>query len=376
MVDQIRASTRLLSLIQVAVLLACPIAAQTPRWTVVEELRIGRADGAGPDVFGSVRNVFADAFGRAWVLDSRSIEMRLFDEQGQFVRAVGRRGDGPGEFGTSPCAFLGLSEELWVESARRWESLDSAGAPLKRRPVLGNVVVCGERQWTPDGRFVVQHSERDPTTGEAVRTYVTYRMGPDGELVADGTFAAPALPEPWSVTWARVGTFPITRTVPFSHRPRAQLGPTGDLWITAGEGTYEIRRQTLTGAVVYMIRRPHTPVRIPEALRNAAMLEFRVDGGIPEGGFDEDEVPREYPPFDSYFVARDGTLFVRRHIEGGRVVLDIFAPDGRYLAEAAVPDNFGNITITDVVGDKMYGFLRDELDLQYPVRLGIRRTGR
>ena len=64
-----------------------------------------------------------------------------------------------------------------------------------------------------------------------------------------------------------------------------------------------------------------------------------------------------------------------RRVASGGLVLDVFSPEGRYLAEAAVPDNFADITLSIVVGDEMYGTLRDALGVPYVVRLGIRREG-
>ena len=45
--------------------------------------------------------------GRLWIGDSQGKDVRVFDADGQFVRAVGQPGEGPGEFGS-------------VGSVRRW----------------------------------------------------------------------------------------------------------------------------------------------------------------------------------------------------------------------------------------------------------------
>ena len=76
-------------------------AGQGTPWTVARTptVSIGSADGDLPyqldRVFGAVR--LAD--GTIVIGNSGSSELRLFDARGKFLRAIGRRGAGPGEFG-------------------------------------------------------------------------------------------------------------------------------------------------------------------------------------------------------------------------------------------------------------------------------------
>src|SRR5512134_3205390 len=51
-------------------------------WRVVEELRIGALEGEGPDLFGEVSALEADAEGRIYVLESQALELRVFDRAG------------------------------------------------------------------------------------------------------------------------------------------------------------------------------------------------------------------------------------------------------------------------------------------------------
>ena len=127
-------------------------------WRLVEDLRIGEFDGTGPYVFGSLRSVIPDPMGRIWVLEGQAFELRLFDAEGRFVRAVGRQGEGPGEFASNPCAFAGPDGEIWVESGGRWQRFDTAGVLLGGQPVT-STLGCGIRRWLPDGRFLAVNSD-------------------------------------------------------------------------------------------------------------------------------------------------------------------------------------------------------------------------
>ena len=68
---------------------------ETERWVVREDLRIGVLDGEAPYVFGRVTMVRPATQGRFWVMDRLALELRLFDSDGRFERAVGGRGEGP-----------------------------------------------------------------------------------------------------------------------------------------------------------------------------------------------------------------------------------------------------------------------------------------
>src|SRR6187551_3395842 len=71
--------------------------ASVPQLTLVEELRIGGAE-EGPASFTTIAGLGFDAEGRIWVLDRQTQELRVFGRNGEFVRNIGQRGSGPGEF--------------------------------------------------------------------------------------------------------------------------------------------------------------------------------------------------------------------------------------------------------------------------------------
>ena len=55
-------------------------------------------DADDSEVFGSVREIVVDAAGVSYLLDSQLHEIRAFSPTGEFLRSLGRNGEGPGEF--------------------------------------------------------------------------------------------------------------------------------------------------------------------------------------------------------------------------------------------------------------------------------------
>jgi hypothetical protein len=70
------------------------------RWTVEARplVRIGGASGEGPTELAQVLGVARMADGKIVIADGGSTELRVFSPTGEFIRAIGRKGQGPGEF--------------------------------------------------------------------------------------------------------------------------------------------------------------------------------------------------------------------------------------------------------------------------------------
>ena len=87
---------RLLGLAVVAIVISGPPLGAQARWSLVENLRIGSEED-GPYLFTQIRGVAVGERGSIFVLEYRAQEIRLFDNQGKFVKRVARSGSGPGE---------------------------------------------------------------------------------------------------------------------------------------------------------------------------------------------------------------------------------------------------------------------------------------
>lgn len=83
-------------------------------WLVVEDLRLGSPDAAGPDLFGQIVSLEIDQDGRFWILEQQTQELRVFSATGEHVRTVGRAGAGPGEFRQAAKIEMGSDGHMWV----------------------------------------------------------------------------------------------------------------------------------------------------------------------------------------------------------------------------------------------------------------------
>jgi hypothetical protein len=340
-------------------------------WTLTEELRIGRVEGDGPDVFGQIRNVIPGAAGTIWILDSQSRELKQFGPDGAFLRTLGGPGGGPGEFGSNPCAFAGQDGEIWVESGNRWQRWTADGELLGAQPVTRSLG-CGIRAWRGD-ELVTGDVEYDPATRERSVFLILHDRSPQGTVTVRDTVPMPTLPDGPTVQWLEGERVRSTGPLPLAHMPRVFLEDSGFLWVSDGGGPYRFRRQTLEGDTVLIVERDYEPVAVPDSIRSAEIEGLFQPGlGYPDG-FDPSSVPGVFPPFEQIIEAQDGTLWLRRRVQGGEPAYDVFNDRGAFLGPVPLPPGLLDFSERVITADHIYGIARDELDVQYVVRLRIRR---
>src|ERR1019366_446561 len=80
------------------------------------------------DTFGQLRGVARTLAGDIVVADQHNYALRYFGPTGKFVRAVGRRGDGPGEF-QMILRMLHCGDSLYVNefSSDKWSVFSATG---------------------------------------------------------------------------------------------------------------------------------------------------------------------------------------------------------------------------------------------------------
>jgi hypothetical protein len=360
------------------------------RWTLraeprlVEELRIGALDGAPELQFGQIAAIDVAADGTMYVLDAQAAQVRIFDAQGRFVRAVGRPGGGPGEVSPAAAAVLaGEDGTVYIADVMRQRiaafGADGAEIGSTSMPMQQGIPVRWEI--TRDRRFAVQLRSmpfpgmtnvvmrdrivtRDPGSEradtllemESGRTFEVsggmprmrlFESEPVWALLPDGRLAR-ATNDAFRVEIiGRGGGVERVLTMPFERRP-------------LGDGDRDAFRRLLREA----ISQQAPPAAVEQILQN---LEFAD----------------HYPAFATFAAGPAGTLWVQRirtasdvEAEGGRFdaqdigspVWDIFDEKGRLLGNLRMPDGF---TPLRFVGSLIYGVLRDDLDVPHVARLRV-----
>ena len=168
-----------------------------------EVYRVGSVTGEDWEQFGNVRALGFDGMGRLYVYDSQANRITVVGPGGEFLRAFGRSGEGPGEF----------------------RSADGFAVMRDGRVVMGDLGHRAYQIFDANGDF-----ER------------MVRMAPEpGDVRLTALLADPGGEAVFSVVGAqnlRVGMATTGRTIPHTSRPVERLILTGDVAVkdTVAEG--------------------------------------------------------------------------------------------------------------------------------------------
>lgn len=344
-------------------------------WTLEEELRIGVVEGNPDYQFGEVWGITIDSRGRIFVLDFHAQHIQVYSPDGVYQQTVGGPGGGPGELRGAVAVFMGPGDTILVQDNRAYRfnrySPDgsSAGGFMmaleERRPrsikATGSGVIAEhfEPRGTPD-----QPDVQNPVDGIVL-------------LATDGTIIDTLL------------TFPsmAARGVHI-YAPEMIWDLTDDSDLVCGDNdeyrihVYSNRR------LERIITRPFDRRPVSDSEREA--IKERFYAGPPA------QAPREavdllwsrtqihdfFPAFQDLAIGPLGSLWTRRvqpvselsEVEDfdidnlGAPEWDVFDSEGHFLGVLTMPRRFKPMLFR---ADKIYGVWRDDLDVQYVVRLRI-----
>lgn len=343
-------------------------------WRLVEEVRIGAADGEGPEVFGNVVDVALDEMGRVWVADGQQNQIRVFDARGNHVRSVGKKGGGPGEFAGIDGMEWAPDWRLWVLDAgnSRFAVYDSSGTLVgtqRRNSILSSTPWPG--RFDDQGRLYDVNGQVG-SDGSIETTIV--RSAQDGQ--GADTFRVPRFePALFRLARGNATNRVITEVnVPFTGSQVWAVDPQGYVWV-ANTARYRIERHAFSGGIDRIVERTHTPVPVSREERTRMLERYR--GFIQKGGkVDLARIPDTHPALNGFLFDDTGHLWVSATTDArkGRV-LDVFEPAGTYLGRVAFPSPAVG-SVRTIRGGRLVVVARDSLDVPTIILMRIEKPGR
>lgn len=370
------------------------VAGEAPRLGVQEEVRIGELDGADEYTFGRITDVAVAADGRIYVLDGQALNVRIFAPDGAHLRTFGRSGGGPGEL-KQPGGMVFLADgRLLVRDPgnTRMNIYSADGEALTTWPIPGGFFTSAPVFTDRAGRVYSDVIvERDSVT----RQFKVGLMRMDAEGTVLDTIRRPyADYQAPTVSAQRVsaqGSSMSMSNVPFWPQAVSTLNREGE-FVGGISDRYAVDTWRADGTVLRLARDVAPAAVDPAEAQTAVERTTRSMRNLDAAWkWNAPEPPATKPFFREVRVGEDGRIWVQLSQPAVRqppdpdarpdpnglpaldswiepMAYDIFEGDGRFVGTVALPDRFRLHTMR---GDHVWGVIRDELDVQYVVRLKI-----
>jgi hypothetical protein len=355
-------------------------------WTFEEEMRIGALEGDPEFQFGQVGFISLDSKDQIYVADIQAQHIQVYAPDGSYVRTIGKRGSGPGEFQGAAFVLVGPGDTLLVPDVQNQRInrftpdgsvLGSVrielqqGLPIIFQGTEGGLMAQQVRQFALPGQPAIENPQ------DAIRT-----LAPDGTV------------QDTLLTFASGETFQLSGGAPqfkfYSAEPAWDV--TDDRLLFAVNDDYRIDVYSTTGELERVIKKSFERQPVGQRDKDALMTFLEnawADAGVPAEAINQLKQNVSYgeffPAFATLTTGPSGTTLVQ-HIQAaselsdeeyeawnpiedqGAPEWDVFDSQGRYLGIVTMPRRFAPRMFR---GDKVYGVWRDELDVQYVVRLRI-----
>ena len=303
-----------------------------PRWELQEQLRIGAVDGEGPDLFGEVRDLELGSGGEVLVLDGQSSEVRVFGQNGAYLRTLGRPGQGPGELNRPAGMTLDRDGMLWVMNwgNARYTAFDpTTGEVVEEHQRLASfVAIPWPGAFDAEGRLLDVGLDR---TSEPV----ILRLDPG--FVPSDTLPFPQ-PDPGHRILIRRGDTPLmSASDPFAPQPSWTPASGG---IVVGEGSaYRLHHIAFGGDTTRTLDVSASRATVTVAERDSVLAAFMdlvaSAGGTPER---QPRIPDLKPAHGPLLVDDQERVWVQRVPPAGEAPgWDVFGPEGQLLAQVRLP---------------------------------------
>jgi len=343
-----------------------------PRVNLTEPyMQIGSVDGED-DALYRVTAIDRFADGSWAVVNQGSTEVRVFGEDGTFLRAIGAQGSGPGELSqlTMATVLPGDSVLAWDMVGRRGVVFSSAGdfirdvrlgsrldgALVLPVGVMGNRVVM-----TTASLF-----SSDGGDGSRVLRPSTEGFIVDGEARVTSELGEIPGAEAW---YSRDGSSTSIRSFPYRKTGVATVA--GERVVIGDSGSEDLEVYDASGNLVAIWRVVGEPERVTgsdwdaQRQRTLADTESASDRRAAQAMFDQLPPPARRPAWSALLGSEDGSLWVRQYADEGETDVGewwVVSPEGEVVREVTMPVDF-KPAWTD--GEVVAGRVTDELDVEY-----------
>ncbi len=358
-------------------------------WELVPELRIGHVDRADYALT-EVDQLAIGHDGEMYIGQQMEGIIRVYNRAGDFIREIGGRGEGPGEFVTLG-DFGWRADSLWVIDwpQQRVAFFDRSGEHLATQRVVGPLLRHSSRPATAnavlkDGTLLAIPTVRSRHIADGtIKLLPILRLDRSGVLLDTLGMLNPrgAKGSVWvGDKRATFGLFIKSNTlwkptidgssIVVVHRPIADSGD---------RGHFQIDKILISGDTAFSRRYRYSPKPVPSGSADAAIAQLasnlQLIGFTPiQAGrlaSDSMRVPHYQAPVSSLVTGRDGSIWLRREgLRGDEVNWVVLDARGEIVMNVRAPSD---LEILQASREQVWGVVKDDLDVPYVIRYRVSR---
>ncbi len=306
---------------------------------IEEDLSIGKVTGKEEYMFSRISGISVDIEERIYVLDYSEANIKVFSKNGDYLKAIGRKGQGPGEM-TSPFAIcITNKNEIVVQDLNNHQiSFFSLEGRYLKAISTAELIMVGSVIDT-----------RDNIIG------ITSTTGPDKQVVELKKFNS-ELDYLYSFC-----SFSLPRRSPAYNPFNPEICwalTVNDVVVCGYSENYKLKVFSSDGKLIRIIRKDYDPVRItPDEID-------RIKKTLP--GPMKLDIPKNHAAYRDFTIDEEGRCYVRSWEKDPgtkEYYLDIFDSKGIYIAKVPIDVNLNRNSVWKK--NKLYTI--EENEEGYPV---------
>lgn len=298
--------------------------------------RIGGDTDDEDEFFGVISTILTDEEGLVYLLDSQLNTVKIYGPTGEFIREIGREGEGPGEFRGAASMFFTADGHVGVLQVAPGKIvlLTKDGVPAGEHPLpevegQGFIILIGGQYQA--GNLVLHGAQNAFVEGQFDQTRYLTALSPEGkETVRYHSEVRTIVMADAKLVDKEWDTFDRRWTV----------GSDGRVYACTSYDDYEIRVWNADGTPDRVIHREYSHrKRTQEEIDVMTQLMGLFANQIPGATVDITDVTKDV---DAFYVREDGSVWVltsdgsRDQPEGTVGVFDVFDAKGRFVREVAL----------------------------------------
>jgi hypothetical protein len=308
--------------------------------TFAAELTIDESTLPEDEFFEAIVDIGADEAGNIYLCDIQACNIKKFSAEGKFLKIIGRKGQGPGEF-NMPWRMAVTEDRLFIYDMGNWRlcSLTTDGEYIKNIGVQNTEGRPRNMRAHPDGDIIIEREIIHYRDQDRPQDCIIQIFSPELEL-KNSLFTHQVMRNKFRNIQGMFSNI----IQPFSPDVFWDVAPEGKIVIGLAED-YTVEIHHPEKGILSSFKHDYEPIKVTD--EDKAQFFTGITYSTSEGGSSEipkeikklTEFPKDKPAFDALFVDSEGNILVhtvRKESEGSSPMFDAFDPDGKFIGTVEI----------------------------------------